>query len=169
MSVRSISIYPANFATFKESWIFGCPKRPFRTPVAPKRDVMWYEILPPSLFSAHYASLILRWLLLRGRGGLHILSCDQAWTFSSNCTCKIHNTLRTTFRAAVHSNRWRKAIRFIQSTQLSIELVFANGCGIKSAARSICSLDCAAQTRYDVIWKFTPIIFLAHCASFMSR
>ena len=28
---------------------------------------------------------------------------------------------------------------------------------------------CSVQTRHDVIWNFTPIIFLAHGASFMSR
>ena len=26
-----------------------------------------------------------------------------------------------------------------------------------------------AQTRYDVLWNFAPIIFLAHCSSFVSR
>ena len=40
MSVRSISIYPDNLATFQESLIFGRPKRPFWTPAAPKRDMM---------------------------------------------------------------------------------------------------------------------------------
>ena len=37
-------------ATFEESWIFRHPKRPFWIPAAPKRDMMWYEILRPSFF-----------------------------------------------------------------------------------------------------------------------
>ena len=40
MSVRSISIFPANLATFKENEIFGYPKRPFWMTVAPKYDMM---------------------------------------------------------------------------------------------------------------------------------
>ena len=50
MSVRSIPNYPANLATFEESCIFGRPKHPFRTPVVPKRAMMWCEILRPSFF-----------------------------------------------------------------------------------------------------------------------
>ena len=56
MSARSIPIYPANLVTSEESWIFGHPKRPFWTPVAPKRDMMWYEVLRPSFFLAHCKS-----------------------------------------------------------------------------------------------------------------
>ena len=37
--------------------------------------MMWYGILRPSLFSAHCASFMSRWPLLRG---LHIRSCDRA-------------------------------------------------------------------------------------------
>ena len=39
MSDRSIAIYPTNLATFEGRYIFGRPKRPFWTPVAPKRDI----------------------------------------------------------------------------------------------------------------------------------
>ena len=46
-SVRSIPIDPSNVATYEESLIFGCPNRPFWTPAAPKRDMMWHEILRP--------------------------------------------------------------------------------------------------------------------------
>ena len=67
MSTRSIPIYPVNLATFEENWIFGHPERPFWAPMAPKRDVMCYEILYPSFFLAHCASLISRWPLLSGR------------------------------------------------------------------------------------------------------
>ena len=44
MSVRWIPIYAVNLDNFEESWIFGYLKRPFWTPVAPKRDMMWYDI-----------------------------------------------------------------------------------------------------------------------------
>ena len=33
--------------------------------LTPKRNVMWYEILGPSFFSAHCASFMSRWLILR--------------------------------------------------------------------------------------------------------
>ena len=52
MTVRSILIYPASLATYEESWISGHPKCPFCMPVAPKRDLMWYEILGPSFLSS---------------------------------------------------------------------------------------------------------------------
>ena len=57
MSARSIPIYPVNLATFEENWTFGRTKRPFWTPVVPKRDMMWYEVLRPYLFSAYCACI----------------------------------------------------------------------------------------------------------------
>ena len=48
MSVRLLPIYPANLATFEESWIFGRSEAHFEQP--PKRDMIWYEILRPSFF-----------------------------------------------------------------------------------------------------------------------
>ena len=65
------------FGHFGESWIFERPKRPFWTPVAPKPEVMWNEILRTSLFLAYCASFMSRWPLLRGC--LHILNCDRAF------------------------------------------------------------------------------------------
>ena len=41
ISDRSIPIYPANLAIFKESGIFGFTKRFFWTPEVPKRDMIW--------------------------------------------------------------------------------------------------------------------------------
>ena len=58
MSVTSILIYPANLSTFEGSWLFEHPKRRFWTPTAPKRNMIWYEILCPSLFLAHCASFM---------------------------------------------------------------------------------------------------------------
>ena len=82
VSVRSISIYLSNLATVDENWIFGRLKRPFWTPVKPKREMMWYEILRPSIFSAHCASLISRWPLLRRGRGSAILIWDRAYQCS---------------------------------------------------------------------------------------
>ena len=69
----NIYAYNINFwrglTTFEEDLIFRQQKRPFCTPVAPKRDMMWYNILRPSLSSAHCASFMLRWSLLRGGKG----------------------------------------------------------------------------------------------------
>ena len=71
--VRSIPIFPVNLVTFEENRIFGRPKRPFWIPAAPKHDMMWYEILHPSLFSVHCASFMSRWpLLMEGGGGLSV-------------------------------------------------------------------------------------------------
>ena len=50
MSVRWILIYPANLATFEESWIFRRAKRLFWTPVAPKCDM---KFTPITFFYAH--------------------------------------------------------------------------------------------------------------------
>ena len=51
MIVRSIAIYPVDLATFEDSWIFERQKPPFWTAVAPKRDMMWYEILQAALLN----------------------------------------------------------------------------------------------------------------------
>ena len=80
ISARSIPIYTANLATVEESWIFGSPKRPFWTFPAPKRDMI-YKIWRPSLFLAHFASLMSRWPLLRG-AGLHII---LSWETTNFC------------------------------------------------------------------------------------
>ena len=58
---------PCKFGNFEENLIFVRPKRSFWTPVVPKRKMTWYEILRPSLFSAH-------WHLLCQDD---ILSCDR--------------------------------------------------------------------------------------------
>ena len=77
MSARSIQIYPANFATFEESLIFGRTKRPFWTAVAAKRN-MWYEISHQSFF------LLIAHLFCQdgnfwgGGEDLHIFNCDRA-------------------------------------------------------------------------------------------
>ena len=66
----------SRFGQFWRKLNFGCPKRPFWTPAAPKRNIMWYEVLRPFLL-AHCASFMLRWPLLRGgRVGLNILSLE---------------------------------------------------------------------------------------------
>ena len=67
MSARSIPIFPANLATFEFFLIFGVPFVHLWTPVVPKRDIMWCEILQPSFFLAHCASFMSRWSLLGGR------------------------------------------------------------------------------------------------------
>ena len=65
---RSIPIFLLNLATFEKNGIFGHPKRPFRTPIAPKCDKMWYEIFSTSLVSAHSASFMSWWPLLKSGG-----------------------------------------------------------------------------------------------------
>ena len=45
MSTRSIPIYPANLATFEESWILGRPKRPFWMATAPKREWNFMSVI----------------------------------------------------------------------------------------------------------------------------
>ena len=50
MSAMSIPIPPVNLVTVEEILIFVCPKRPLWMPVAPNRDVMWYEVLRLSFF-----------------------------------------------------------------------------------------------------------------------
>ena len=45
-----------------------------------KHDMMSYEILRPSFFSAHYAYFLSRWSLLKG-GGLHIRSWETTQFF----------------------------------------------------------------------------------------
>ena len=66
-------------------WALRASKRRFwvpKTPLLNKRGAQTrYEILCPSLFSAHCASFMWRCSLLRRRGGLHILSCDRAFIF----------------------------------------------------------------------------------------
>ena len=42
MSARSIPIYPANLATFEESWIFGAPFGLIWAPAAPKTQ---YDVI----------------------------------------------------------------------------------------------------------------------------
>ena len=74
MSARSIPNYPANLTILAGSWIFGCPKRLLWSAAAPKRDMMWHEILRPSFFLAYCASFMSRWLLLGGKVGLYIRS-----------------------------------------------------------------------------------------------
>ena len=64
MSARTISIYPAYWATFEESWILGAPFK------WPKRDMMWYEIWRPSFFLPHYPTFMSRWPLLRVGGSV---------------------------------------------------------------------------------------------------
>ena len=49
MSAKSIPIYPANLATFEESWIFGAQNAPFERPKR-QTHMMWYKILSPSFF-----------------------------------------------------------------------------------------------------------------------
>ena len=57
----------------KKVEFFGAQNAPFWTPAAPKRDMMWHEILRPSLFLAHSASFRSRWSLLKeGWGGVCI-------------------------------------------------------------------------------------------------
>ena len=77
MSVRSIPIYPANLATFEESWIFGRPKQHLLDARGTQTRLMWYQILRSSFCLAHCASFMSRWSLLRG-GGLHIRRWDRA-------------------------------------------------------------------------------------------
>ena len=52
-----------------KNWFFWHPKWPLWTPIAPKRVMMWYEIVRPSCFLGHCASFMSRWLLLREGGG----------------------------------------------------------------------------------------------------
>ena len=90
MSARTIPIYPRNLATFEESWILGSRLGA----CAPKRDMMWYENLRPSLFSAHWAYLMPRWPILTegGEGGLHILTWKTTKNFfvvGKNCAERI--------------------------------------------------------------------------------
>ena len=81
MIVISIPILIEKLVTFEENLILRRPKRPFWTPIAPKRDMMWYKILDPSIFSAHCASFMPRWPLLSrgGEGSLHILSLKTSY------------------------------------------------------------------------------------------
>ena len=97
INVRTIPICPANLVIFKESWIFGCPKWPFWTPAVPNRDMMWYEILRPSLFSEYCASFMSIWPLLSGEGGLHILSWgnNRFWKLSWVAQCAYENITGT--------------------------------------------------------------------------
>ena len=53
----------------------------FWTLIAPKRVMIRYEIFRTSIVSAHCASCMTRWPLLR-RMGLHILSWDRAFIFN---------------------------------------------------------------------------------------
>ena len=124
MIVRLIPVYPANLATYEESWIFGRPKRAFWTPVAPKRDVIRYEILHPSFFSAHCASLMPRGPLLRGEGGLHILSCAKNVYFFLDG--RVFHTLRydpselTQFHIYFGKDNDRYPLNFLFSKQKKI-------------------------------------------------
>ena len=75
---------PDQFQSTLQVWplLKKIEKRYFWTPTAPKRDMVWYEILRPSIFSAHCASFMSRWPLLRGWGrGLHI----RRWETTENC------------------------------------------------------------------------------------
>ena len=83
MSVRLNPIYPANLTIFEEIWIFGRPKRPFWTPAAPKRDMMWYEILQPiisSLIRHIPAFLVMLWMFKKVGS---LLSHQQLWFIAS--------------------------------------------------------------------------------------
>ena len=83
-------MYLVNFATFEESWILGHRKRPLWTPatgvqkgrfrrpkiqLAPKRDMMWYEISRSSFFSSlriFYIEMAISEECWGGRGGVDI-------------------------------------------------------------------------------------------------
>ena len=74
MSVRLIPIYPENLVTFERNRIF----------LALKRDMISYEILCPTFFLAHCASLMSRRPILREMG--EVRSWDRAqFRFVSSC------------------------------------------------------------------------------------
>ena len=69
--------YPANLATYVESWIFVGLKCPFLNGWYAET---WYDILCPSLFLVYCTSFMLRSLLLGGVG-LHIHSWESTYGF----------------------------------------------------------------------------------------
>ena len=80
MSARSIPIYPTNLATFEENLIFGRPKRPFWTPMAPKHDIKFnahHYFQPLRIFYVKMVTSERRWT------GVHILSLET--TLSKFC------------------------------------------------------------------------------------
>ena len=84
MSAKLIQIYPANLATFEESTIFGASFRRVWAPMAPKRDMMLYEIVRPSLFSAQRIFYVKRATSEGGGkgGGLHVLTWNRTQIFN---------------------------------------------------------------------------------------
>ena len=76
--VRSIPIYSANLATFKESWFFGCPvpKTPFLDTQA-RHDVI-LNFTPIIRFNSLRIFYFKMATSEGGGGGLHIRSWDRA-------------------------------------------------------------------------------------------
>ena len=74
MSVSSISIYPANFATYEENLII-CGS--FIDLLDAHNSKTRYDFCITSIDSAHCASFLSRWPFLRG-GGMYILTWDMA-------------------------------------------------------------------------------------------
>ena len=87
MCVRSIPIFQQIWILLKKIYFLGAQNTPFDA----RSAQTLYEILHPSLFSAHCASFMSKWSLLRG-GCLHIHSLDRAisdskeWTILEGCT-----------------------------------------------------------------------------------
>ena len=84
MQKKNVRWIPCKFGHFWRKFNFWTSKRPFWTPVAPKRDVMWHKVLRPSLLSPDCASFMSRWPLQRGRGSAY----PQLWQDPQNYQCQ---------------------------------------------------------------------------------
>ena len=88
VSVRSFPIIPANLTTYEENQIFGRPKRPFWTPVAPKRDMKFHAHLYFStlcIFCVEMATSEGRWVCI-SLVGKHLLANSYADDFIVSCS-----------------------------------------------------------------------------------
>ena len=104
MSVRSIPFYPENLAISEESLFFWCPKCPFWTPAAPKRDIKVIWNFTPIFISSTLRIFYVKMATSDGGMGvstLHILSWETTPEFLTFLLEKICFLLTSNLQALI--------------------------------------------------------------------